>query len=126
MTRFVIDSDLAIYAMGGDANSVLNRRIASCHPGEIAISAVSFAEVALGTWLGKPPRQDILDAFVRAIPILPYDEAAARTYATLPFKRARFDRLLAAHALSISAVVVTNNEADFADVPRLMVENWTV
>jgi tRNA(fMet)-specific endonuclease VapC len=57
---------------------------------------------------------------------VPFDEAAARTYARLPFKRARFDRLLAAHALSIGATVITNNEIDFADVPRLMVENWTV
>ena len=54
------------------------------------------------------------------------DEAAAREYAKLPFKRARFDRLLAAHALSIGATVVTNNEADFADVPGLKIENWTV
>ena len=36
-----------------------------------------------------------------------------------------FDRLLAAHALSIGAIVVTNNEADFTDVPGLMIENWT-
>ena len=68
----------------------------------------------------------MLDAFVRAIPIIPFDEAASREYAKLPFKRARFDRLLAAHALSIGAIVVTNNEADFADVPGLVVENWTV
>ena len=126
MTRFLIDSDLAIYSMGGAAESVLNQRLAGCAPNDVAISAISFAEVALGTWLGKPPKQAVLDAFVRAIPIIPFDEAASREYAKLPFKRARFDRLLAAHALSIGAIVVTNNEADFADVPGLVVENWTV
>jgi tRNA(fMet)-specific endonuclease VapC len=67
----------------------------------------------------------VLDAFVRAIPMLPFDEAAAREYAKLPFKRARFDRLLAAHALSLGATIITNNEGDFADVPGLKVENWT-
>ncbi len=126
MTRFLIDSDLAIYSMGGTADSRLNARLAECEPGEVAISAISFAEVALGTWNGKPPRQEVLDAFVSVIPTVEFDEAAARAYAKLPFKRARFDRLLAAHALSIGAVVVTNNEADFADVPGLVVENWTI
>lgn len=126
MTRYLIDSDLAIYSMGGDADSALNRRLAACYPDDIAISAISFAEVALGTWLGKPPRQEVLDAFVSVIPILPFDEAAAREYAKLPFKHARFDRLLAAHALALDAIVVTNNEADFADVPGLKVENWAM
>ena len=46
--------------------------------------------------------------------------------AHVSFYGARFDRLLAAHALSIGATVVTNNEADFADVPGLKIENWTV
>lgn len=126
MTRYLIDSDLAIYAMGGGRDTILNQRLASCYPGDVAISAVSFAEVALGTWKGKPPRQDVLDAFVAVIPILPFDDGAAREYARLPFKRARFDRLLEAHALSLGATVVTNNEADFADVPGLHVENWTL
>jgi tRNA(fMet)-specific endonuclease VapC len=126
VTRYLIDSDLAIYSMGGERDSVLNRRLASCYPGDVAISAISFAEVALGTWNGKPPRQDVLDAFVHIIPIVDFDEAAAREYARLPFKRARFDRLLAAHALSIDATIITNNEADFADVPGLKIENWTL
>ena len=126
MIRYLIDSDCAIYSMGAEADSALNRRLSACLPGEVAISAVSFAEVALGTWHGKPPRQDVLDAFARVIPILPFDEAAARSYAQLPFKRARFDRLLAAHALSLGATIVTNNEIDFADVIGLTLENWTL
>ena len=125
MIRYLIDADSAIFAMV-DAASPVNSRIGGCSPGDIAISAISFSEIALGVKLTKPPPPEVLAAFVRAIPILPYDEPAARAYARLPFKRARFDRLLAAHALSIGAKVVTNNEDDFADVPGLAVENWSL
>lgn len=125
MTRFLIDADSAIYAMSGDYE-VMRERITSCAPGEISLSTISYAEIARGTYVGKPPPSEVLEAFVHAIPLLAFDEAAARAYATLPFKRARFDRLLAAHALSISATVITNNPGDFADVPELKVENWTV
>lgn len=120
-----MDANTAVYAMDG-AYPALRDRITEFEPGEIAISAISYAEVAYGTYVGKPPAQAVLDAFTAEIPLIPFDEAAAREYARLPFKRARFDRLLAAHALSIGATVVTNNEADFADVPGLVVENWTV
>lgn len=125
MIRYLIDANSAVYAMGV-GNSRLIDRIKACDEGEIGISVISFAEVAYGTYAGKPPSPDVLEAFVAAIPLIPFDEAAARAYARLPFRRARFNRLLAAHALSIDAIVVTNNEADFVDVPGLEVENWTV
>ena len=102
----------------------MRARFEGSKPGDIASSTISFAEIALGSQNGKPPPAEALEAFVAVVPILPFDEAAARAYAKLPFKRARFDRLLAAHALSIGATVITNNEADFADVPGLKVENW--
>jgi tRNA(fMet)-specific endonuclease VapC len=121
---YLIDADSAIYALSGRFPAMAERFLA-CMPGELAISAISFAEIALGSHAGKPPSPEALDAFVRIVPLLPFDEAAAREYARLPFKRARFDRLLAAHALSIGATVVTNNPGDFADVPGLRVENWT-
>lgn len=124
MIRYLIDANSAVYAMdlGNDA---LKARIAETDAGAIAISVISYTEVAYGTNVGKPPPPDVLEAFIQAIPLVPFDEAAAREYAKLSFKRARFDRLLAAHALSIGAVVVTNNAADFEDVPGLLVENWT-
>ena len=125
MIRYLIDANAAVYAMD-EGHEALTTRIADCAPGEIAISVISYAEVAYGTYVGKPPPPEILEAFIEAIPLVSFDEAAARAYAQLPFKRARFDRLLAAHALSIGATVITNNEADFADVPGLKVENWTL
>ncbi len=125
MTRYLLDSNIAIYAMI-DADSPVIRRIAAFAPGELAISAISLAEIAVGIQAQKPPPPEVLQAFIDAVPVLPFDEAAARAYATLPFKRARFDRLLAAHALSLGAIFVTNNESDFVDVLRLVVENWTL
>jgi tRNA(fMet)-specific endonuclease VapC len=124
MIRFLLDTDCAVYAMRGEYPA-LRARLGECEPGEVAISAVAYAEIMLGTGLGKPPVDEVVDAFLEEIPIIPFDEAAARAYARLPFQRARFDRLIAAHALSIGAAVVTNNEMDFSDVPGLRIENWT-
>ncbi|WP_240884665.1 type II toxin-antitoxin system VapC family toxin [Sphingomonas sp. SFZ2018-12] len=125
MTKYLIDADSAIYAMA-ERHSALNQRLADCYPGDVAISVISFAEIAVGSYVGKPPSPEVLSAFIRVVPILSFDEVAAHAYARLPFKRARFDRLLAAHALSLGATIVTNNEADFADIPGLRLENWTV
>ena len=89
-------------------------------------SSIALAEVALGTERGQPPSMEALRAFVEEVPVLDFDYRAALAYAQLPFKRASFDRLIASHALSHGLIVVTGNEKDFADVPGLVVENWTV
>ncbi len=39
-------------------------------------------------------------------------------------KRDALDRLIAAHAVSLELILVTNNEADFKDYPGLTLENW--
>lgn len=122
--RFLIDADSSIFATTGQAPK-LRERLSQLTPGEIGISAISYAEIVLGMANGRPPTKEALDAFVAVVPIQAFDEHAAHAYAKMPFKRARFDRLLAAHALSLGVIVVTNNERDFADVPGLTVENWT-
>lgn len=125
MSRFLIDANSVIFALSG-RYPMLRERLAACEPGEVSISAISFAEIELGAQFGRPPPAGLLDDFVSLVPILPFDENAARAYARLPFRRARFDRLLAAHALSLRATVVTNNLRDFSDVAGLAVEDWTV
>ncbi|QYU66501.1 type II toxin-antitoxin system VapC family toxin [Leptolyngbya sp. 15MV] len=125
MTSFLLDTDCSIYAMLG-SHPALRARLAECEIDEVAISAISFAEIMLEQAMGHPPNRKAIKNFIRAVPILPFDDRAAHAYAQMPFKRARFDRLLAAHALSIGATVITNNEAGFADVPGLKIENWTL
>lgn len=120
---YLVDANIVIYAVGGRFPA-LNRALQEVGVGDVLLSAIVFAELVLGSENGLAPTHIVLNRLVRQMPIVPFDEAAARAYARLPFKRARFDRLLAAHALSLDATVVTSNARDFADIPGLRVENW--
>lgn len=122
---YLLDTNSVIHLLA-DAFPSLTRKVAETEAGEIGMSTISFAEVALGVHRGKPPPSSVLDGFVEEVPLVPFDEAAARIYATLPFKRGNFDRLIAAQALQRGLTVITRNVKDFADVPELKVENWTL
>lgn len=123
--KYLLDSNVII-ALTMNQNEGVVRRAAECDEGDMVTSAIAFAEVAFGARRGDPPAIEQLQAFVQEVPILNFDYKAALAYATLPFRRASYDRLIAAHALSHDLTVVTDNEKHFADVPGLKVENWTV
>ena len=123
--RFLLDSNIVIAVALGE-NQILRRRMADHEANDFATSSVAYAEVVYGSVRGKAPPFVQLEALIEEIPAMPFDYAAARAYATLSFKRASYDRLIAAHALSLGLIVVTDNEKHFADVPELKVENWTV
>ena len=123
--KYLLDSNIII-ALVMNANEGVVSRAAQCDEGDIVTSVVAYAEVAHGAVRGKPPAFEQLQAFVEEVPVLDFDYKAARCYATLPFRRASYDRLIAAHALSHDLILVTHNEKHFADVPGLKIENWTV
>lgn len=123
--KYLLDSNVIIALVMNNDEGVF-ARASQCEAGDLVTSSICYAEVAYGSANEKPPATEQLRAFVEEVPVLDFDFKAAQAYATLPFKRASYDRLIAAHALSHGLIVVTDNEADFADVPGLKVENWTV
>ena len=123
--KYLLDSNIIVY-LTMNSNERVVRRAADCDEGDLVTSAVAFAEVAYGSLNEQPPAIEQLQAFVQEVPVLDFDYKAALAYATLPFKRGSFDRLIAAHALSHDLTVVTHNVKHFSDVPGLKVENWTV
>lgn len=123
--KYLLDSNIII-ALTMNRNEGVVRRAAECDEGDMVTSAIAYAEVAFGSHRGDPPAVEQLSAFVEEVPVLDFDYKAALAYATLPFKRASYDRLIAAHALSHDLTVVTDNERHFADVPGLKIENWTM
>jgi tRNA(fMet)-specific endonuclease VapC len=123
--KYLLDSNIIIAAIAA-SSAALRERLAMCDEDDVVTSAIVYAEVAHGSRNNKPPSLDLLDEFLQDVPVLPFDEVAGSAYAALPFLRASYDRLIAAHALSRGLTVVTQNVRHFADVPGLKVENWTL
>lgn len=122
--QYLLDSNACIYILEGLSDS-LRERVEKCKPGEIVTSAIVFAEVMRGVDRADPVALRKTRRLFSAIPVQPFDEAAGEAYSTVPFRRGRFDRLIAAHALSLDLTVVTSNAADFSDIAGLKVADWT-
>ena len=121
--RFLLDTNICIYVLA-DAESRAAKRVAECEEGAAVASAVTYAELLHGVRSGVAEDEAKLERFFQHVPALAFGEEQARAYAELPFRRGSFDRLIAAHALSLGLILVTNNVRDFADIPVLHIENW--
>ena len=128
---YLIDTNIAIHARDG-VDAVLVKLAE--HDGEVLLSALSLAELQRGLY--RDPaftaiRSARLEVLLRAIPVIPFDAAAAEAYgriiAQCGWTRGRdYDRMIAAHAINSGLVLVTNNTADFSDIPGLQLANWAV
>jgi len=123
--RFLLDTSICIYVLEGIGTS-LRSRIEQHVPGELVTSAICHAEVMKGLLGADAGRRAQAERLFDLFEVMPFDRDASLAYGGLPFRRGSFGRLIAAHALSLGLTLVTNNEADFADVPGLKVENWTL
>ena len=128
---YLIDTNVAIHVRDG-TDAVL-AKLAE-HDGEVLLSALSLAELQRGAY--RDPsltaiRQARLEVLLRGLPVLPFDASAAVDYGRIIAqcgwaRRRDYDRMIAAHAISSHSIFVTNNLADFSDIPGLSMENWVV
>jgi len=75
--------------------------------------------------------QSIGRGLLAPLEIAPFDDGAAHCYGVIRADLERrgavigaMDMLIAAHAMSISAILVTNNTREFERVVNLALENW--
>ena len=66
---------------------------------------------------------------IEDIPVMAFETSAALAYGPIRSvsrlsKRDHLDKLIAAHAVSLDVVLLTNNERDFSKYPGLKIENW--
>ncbi|WP_338927084.1 type II toxin-antitoxin system VapC family toxin (plasmid) [Mycetohabitans endofungorum] len=130
MPRFMLDTNMCIYLMKNQPEEVA-KRFAQCYVGDVVMSAVTYAELEYGVVVSanRTRERRNLVALIEDIPVAPFDAAAATAYgpvrkATSERKKDALDKLIAAHAIALDVILVTNNERDFASYPGIRLENW--
>lgn len=101
-------------------------------PSAVCISSVTEAELLYGVAKRRNQAlQKAVEAFLSAVTVQAWDSEAAHCYGEMRANMEKkgktmgaLDQLIAAHAQSRGATLVTNDRA-FAMVPGLAVEDWT-
>ena len=128
---WMLDTDTCSYVLKRHDPSL--ERMFQQRSDDIAISMVVYAELKYGAAKAAHNTGLLGDIreFVRDLVILPWDKSAAEAYGELRHalqSKGRIigalDMMIAAHALSLNAVLVTNNQKHFKVVPGLKIENW--
>ena len=130
MTRYLLDTNTVSHLI--KSHPLVSHRVKQVPMAALCISAITEGELLFG--LAKRPEAVRLHVavreFLRRVDVLPWNSADRYGVARADLENrgkslAPLDLLIAAHALSVGAVLVTNDHA-FAYVPGLEIEDWTV
>lgn len=129
--RYLLDTNVFIAAMKGAA--CVRRRLAQVRQPDLVLSPVVLGELMLGVEksLHREKNAERLRCVTAQIETLPLDASVSECYARLRAELERQgvpiganDYWIAAHALALGVVLVTDNLSEFKRVPGLVVENW--
>ena len=132
MKLYMLDTDTSSYIIKNRPESV-RRRLVQVKPEQLCISIITYAELLYGVERSSSQQvnHEIVMDFVRRLLVQTWDEAAAEVYAKLRADLERvgqpiggMDMQIAVHALSLQAILVTNNTRHFERVSGLVLENW--
>jgi tRNA(fMet)-specific endonuclease VapC len=131
---YMLDTDICIYIIKQKPQNVLNH-FKRLKPNQLSISSITFAELMNGAKKSKYVEENVarLNALTELLDVHPFDQKAAVCYGDVRSsleKRGKTigsnDMLIAAHALSLDLILVTNNEKEFKRVDGLKIENWVL
>lgn len=128
--RYMLDTDTVSYALRGQG-AVASRLIAHA-PSELCISSISLSELRFGAERRASKRlHRLIDTFTASVQVVAFDAAAAALFGRLGARLEAGgkpigtpDTLIAAHAMSLNLVLVTNNTKHLGRVAWLKTENW--
>ena len=112
---------------------VLRQRLFQLDVAQVTISSIVLYELEYGVCRSQQVERNRanLEAFLQYIQILEWTEEQSREAALVRCELAKlgqpighYDTLIAAHARSLKATLVTQNVGEFGRVDRLLVEDW--
>ncbi len=129
---FLLDTNIVSDWMRSDP--IVMRHIENHAPAELAIPAISLAEILYGiekSSVRKRERTTKIRRIAGLLEIIPFDERSAPKYAKIRATLEKAGRMIgerdmqiAAIALATHRVMVTHNVSEFQRIEKLRVEDW--
>lgn len=128
---YLLDTNILIAAIKGVER--VRGKLETTPLSDLILSPVVLGELKHGVEKSQHQEKNAarLARIVEGLPLIPLDAEASQHYGAI---RAQLERLgtpigandywIAAQALALSAVLVTDNVGEFSWVPGLVVENW--
>ena len=130
MLTHMLDTDTVSFWFRGHQS--VRRNLNRISALQLCISSITLAELRVGPFRRNSLKINAsINTFVSKIQVTPFDRAAAERFAEIgnvllsqgtPI--GEFDTLIAAQALSLNLILVTNNIRHFSRVRGLRIENW--
>lgn len=130
--KYILDMNICIYIIKKHPIHVLNR-LQKEDISDICLSSITLAELEYGVQKSERIAQNslALAEFLSPIEIVPFDENAAMEFGKIRAVLERkgrligeYDLMIAAHAIALDLILVTNNSREFKRVSDLKIENW--
>jgi tRNA(fMet)-specific endonuclease VapC len=130
--RYLLDTNICIYIAKNRPDTVL-KRFQQLGVGEVAMSVITHGELCFGACKSRrrEEAQKALREIATMIPILPLTSKVGERYGEIRSELEKSgrpignnDMWIAAHALALGVVLVTNNAREFERIPDLEAENW--
>ncbi len=128
----ILDTNIVSYWMRGD--EVILNKLKTHKPSDLSISTITLAEILYGiekSPVKKKLRRDRIEAICSQLDIYPFDQDAARKYATIRSYLEKKGIPISERDLQIASIAVANqfrlithNTKEFSRVPKLVVEDW--
>ncbi|HEV7229050.1 type II toxin-antitoxin system VapC family toxin [Brevundimonas sp.] len=131
MTVYLLDTNVLSEVVRNPLGPV-EQRMLMVEQADLCTSVLVAAELRYGAARKNSARlRAQTDTILARLPVRAWDVPADRAYGELRAHLERAgtpisqnDMLIAAHALALNCILVTDNEAEFRRVPGLAVENW--
>lgn len=128
--KFMLDTNSVSFALRNQGQ--VAARILRQSPSELCVSAITVAELRYGADKRQSGKlHALIDTFIGSVVAQPIGELEAARYGqvaaeleSLGTPIGQFDTMIAAHALTLGLVLVTNNTRHFSQVRDLEYEDW--
>jgi len=129
--RYLLDTNILIAAMKGRER--VRQRLETTPLSDLVLSPVVLGELELGVQKSQHREKNAarLARLVEGIQLIPLDAEASRHYGIIRAELERKgnpiganDYWIAAQALALGAIAVTENVGEFSRVAGLAIENW--